>query len=262
MAQISQIFAGNLIYDSSDIKTMFTKFNTEYQKLSAEGLPTQLSVQQMVVNSPHGRLFGIGFMWSSEDVETGQIWVKKFESLGTVIMNTVAVTTIPVWLNAIAAMCPTKLCGQSRTHNLRHITEEVSEIIGSGLEIMPSNPATMFSIHELRGPSVSLNEESVFGTRVPHFMLEILGCALKEEDREECLQWGNNIWKAIHQTDRDNILPTTYISLDPPGESPGQIPLSKIFGSNYLDVLALKQEYDSKNTFDLAVPRLNEHLHD
>jgi len=136
------------------------------------------------------------------------------------------------------------------------MTEEVVVVMASHLENMPSDSGTSYGAHELRGPSAIPNGDSVFGARDPHFMLEMLGVSSKLESRNASLEWANSMWEAVDRTDRQNILPSTYILLDAPGESPGQIPLSKVFGSNDSDVVALKKEYDPSNVFDMAIPRL------
>ncbi|KUJ18388.1 D-lactate dehydrogenase [Mollisia scopiformis] len=258
---LNKILAGNLIFASQDISEAFKKFNGGYRELSTQGLPSQLVIQQMVVNSPYGRAFGLAFTWGSDDIDTGRMWLSKIEGLGTVVMNTVAETTIPEMLAATQAVIPLKAYCSSRSLNVRKITE-VADAIASCLEKMPSDLAAMFTIHELRGPSAKPTKDSVFGTRDPHFMLEILGGALKEESREASAAWAQSTWETIGKTDRggQNILPGTYISVEPPGESPGQIPLSKIYGSHESDVVALKREYDSENVFDLAMPRLVDYI--
>ncbi|KAE8445675.1 hypothetical protein EG329_012973 [Mollisiaceae sp. DMI_Dod_QoI] len=258
---LTKVLAGVLIFESQNITAAFKKLNERYRELSAQGLPSELGVQQMVVNSPHGRALALTFMWSSADIETGRAWLSKCETFGTVVMNTIAVTTLPEFLRVYQEMVPSNVYGFSRTHNLREMTEEVTTAITPCLEIMPSDPGTMFAVHELRGPSASPTKESVFGTREHHFMVEILGTSVKIELREAGLKWANSIWEAVDKTSRYNILPGTYISLDPPGESPGQIPLFKIYGSHESDVLALKKEYDGDNVFDMAIPRLVDYLH-
>ncbi|CZR53073.1 related to 6-hydroxy-D-nicotine oxidase [Phialocephala subalpina] len=251
-----RVLAGSLIFESSDISAAFKKLNIGYRELSAQGLPSELVVQQMIVNSPYGIALVFGFTWSSEDIETGRAWLSKCEALGTIVMNTVAETTLPDMLREAQAMVPLAVHGSIRTHSLRAMTEEVTAAVSPFLEKLPSDPGTMFVVHELRGPSAKPTKESVFGSREPHFMLEIIGCTLKQEARDASVEWSGSMWEALDKTDRKNILPETYISLDPPGESPGQTPLAKIFGSHDTDVVALKQEYDATNVFDLAIPRL------
>ena len=254
------MLAGVIIYESHNIKSTFENFNAGYRSLSVEGLPLQLTVQQLVVNSPFGRVMALSFMWSAEDVATGLIWRDKFETLGTVMMNTVAVRTIPDWLSESTASIPTSVHGLSRTHNLREMSDDVSAIICSALEKMPSDPGTMFSIHQLRGSSASKNSGSVFGSRVPHFMLEILGFATIEENRDNSIKWATETWEAINQMDNGTVLPQAYISLDHLGLDSDRVPLSRTYGSNDEVVLALKREYDQMNIFDLSVPRLKDYL--
>jgi hypothetical protein len=214
----------------------------------------------MVINSPYGRVMALGFMWSSDDHDTAKIWLAKFEALGTVLMNTVAATLIHDWLNASSAFVPKGVYGSSRTHNLREMGSEASAIIGSALEKMPSDPAAMLSVHQLRGSSAKETSNSVFGTRDPHFMLEILGYASTKEDRSKNVEWAVETWEAIGQIGNDIVLPGAYISLEPPGLNADQAPLSRIYGTNDGEVLALKRKFDPTNTFDLAVPRLKGYM--
>lgn len=201
----------------------------------------------------------LGFVWSSEDVEGGKAWLALFEAFGTVVMNTVAIVSISDWLAALTAMVPKGAYGSSHTHNLRELNNEVIEVIGSALEKMPSSPATMFSIHQSRGVAAQPNSNSVFGTREPHFMLEILGYSSTEDDSTP-LKWAAELHEAINQMHVDIILPGIYISLEAPAQKSGPVPLSRIYGSNDQAVLSLKQQYDSKNVFDNAVPRLENYL--
>lgn len=201
---------------------------------------------------------GVSFMWSSEDVDTGRVWLEKFLALGQVLMSTVNVTKIPEWLDGLSSLAPKAEYGSGCTHNIRKISSKMAGILGNYLERMPSNPGAMLSFHQLRGKSASPDPKSVFGTREPHFMVEILGLALIEDNREDTVRWANEVWEAINRSDEDIILPTAYISVDLP--SSGQIPLSRIYGSNGKEVLSLKDQYDRDNFFDLAVPILANYI--
>jgi len=103
----NQILAGTLFYASRDLIATFKSFNAGYEALSTGGLPPQLALNQIVVNTPHGRTFGVHFAWSSEDESTGRHWLQKIEALGHVVMNMVAVTTIPAWIHGAAKFTPT-----------------------------------------------------------------------------------------------------------------------------------------------------------
>lgn len=164
-----------LILASQDIGATFKTFNAAFEELSAKGLPSELVLQQLVVNSPQGRAICISFTWSSEDIETGRTWLSKVEALVPVAMNGVMETTIPDWLNANTALVPESVHGVSCSHNVRKITSEVAAIIGDSLAEMSNDAGCMLTIHELKGPSATPHKNSVYGNRDPHFMLEILG---------------------------------------------------------------------------------------
>ncbi|KAH8796756.1 D-lactate dehydrogenase [Hyaloscypha finlandica] len=267
---LKTILAGSLFYDSRDLSAVFRSFNMGYQALSAGGVSPQLTLNQVMVNTPHGRAFGVIFVWSSEDETTGRRWLKKVEALGTVIMNMVAMTSIPDWIRGTARLTPTGFHGEGRTRNIRQMTDEIMDIIVRSFEKMPADPASpqgshircggsMFAIHDMRGAVLNSDIGSVFGTRDPHFLLEILGGAVVKENREQALDWNTSLWQDFKHIESGNLLPSTYISLEPPDQTPGD-PLSKIFGSNDQEVRKLKGEYDTEDVFDLALPKLKNYL--
>ena len=118
-----------------------------YQALSAAGVPPQLTLNQVLVNTPHGRIFGVIFVWSSEDETTGRRWLKKVEALGTVIMNMVAMSSIPDWIRGTAGFTRTGFHGEGRTRNIRQMTDEVMDIIVRSFEKMPADPASPQGSH-------------------------------------------------------------------------------------------------------------------
>ncbi|PYH93440.1 D-lactate dehydrogenase [Aspergillus ellipticus CBS 707.79] len=253
---IKSVLTGAIIFDSQDIKKSVIEFNAGYNKLLDAGIPKELTIQQAAFNSPHGRAYAALFTWSGSDTEEGLRWSEKITSLGTVIMNTVAPTTIPAHLAANAALIPPTMYGSSQTHSVRRITPEVAEKIGPILERMPSSPGTMFSVHESRGTSAEEKSHSVFGTREPHFMLEILGFATEAEGRAETEQWAAQAADEILQTDPGNVLPTAYLSLlNTLSAAPDDV-LKKVFGSHVKEVLDLKEKVDPENVYSLMVPLL------
>jgi hypothetical protein len=242
------------MYAPGDISATFQNFNAGYQELSRAGVPPELALQQFVVNTPHGRMFGANFHWGSDNEEAGRVFLAKVEKLGTVVMNTVTTTTVGAWLEGARAIVPSGVYGSTRMINLREITPEVARTLGPILVEMPSDPGTMYSVHELRGDSASPKTNSVFGSREPHMMVEFIGTAVEQANADVSLDWAERAVAEIRKTDPRNILPGTYISLDPQGATP----LSKIYGANYESLLALKQEYDPEHVFKLAIPASKE----
>ncbi|PYH40846.1 FAD-binding oxidoreductase [Aspergillus saccharolyticus JOP 1030-1] len=256
--EMKKLLSGVIMFESSNIRKTFVEFNAAFHSLQSEGLPDELAVQQFAINAPPGRLFGTIFVWSGEDLDEGRRWADRIAHLGIPIMNTVAPTSIPDWYRGNGAMVPTSVYGSSRTANVRRLTPELAEVIGQSLERMPADPATMLSIHELRGPSATSKRDSVFAAREPHFMLEILGCVVAEGKKEAAEQWASETLAQVHGTEAQNLLPGAYVSLHYEGDQKmcAEDRLQKLFGEFADAVGGLKEKYDPSNVFALAVPKL------
>lgn len=192
------------------------------------------------------------FVWSSSDLESGRIYLNKLAALGKIAANTVVETTAPEWIKGSSALIPQHAYGGERTVTVRNLTNQVIEIIGRNIAKMPSDSATGFSIQECRGPSATPHPGSVFGTRKPHFVLEMIGSVANLESMNASQAWAATFRKELLQSSGNNLLPGTYISVTKPGDNS----LSNIYGPNYQALLALKRKFDPKDVFNLAIPRL------
>ena len=248
------------MFDSTDIAQTLVTYNTNYQTLlNTENLPPPLTLQQIAFNSPHGRLFAVIFTWSSPDLDEGTRWSQKIATLAPLLMNTVAPTTIPEWFAGNGALVPKTMYGSSATHNIRKITPAVAEVVGRNLAIMPDDPGTMFSIHELRGPSAGRPESSthsVFASREPHFMFEVLGFVTDEKGKEGSERWAVRMAREIEEAGAGEVLPTAYISLFKMEGLTSEEVLNKVYGEYAGVVRTLKERSDPENVFALTVPAL------
>ncbi|PYI04750.1 FAD-binding domain-containing protein [Aspergillus sclerotiicarbonarius CBS 121057] len=256
---LPSLLAGAIMFDPTDIAQSLITYNAAYQTLlDTEGIPPQLTLQQIAFNSPHGRLFGVIFTWSGPDLEEGKRWSDKIASLAPLLMSTVAPTTIPEWFAGNGALVPKSEYGAPATHNIRSVTPAVAEVIGRNLAIMPADPGTMFSIHQLRGPSAQSESSahSVFAAREPHFLLEILGFVTEEKNQGEAERWAARLAKEVQEVDAGNVLPTAYISLFKTQGVPAEELLNKVYGDKAALVRELKERFDPQNVFALTVPAL------
>ncbi|OJZ80650.1 hypothetical protein ASPFODRAFT_212404 [Aspergillus luchuensis CBS 106.47] len=258
---LTKLLAGAIIFDSSDIAQTIITFNAAYEDLlNTEGLPPPVTLQQAALNSPHGRVFAVLFTWSHPDLGEGQRWVEKISSLAPLLMSTVAPTTIPDWFAGNGALVPESVYGSLQTHNIRRINPVVAEVIGRNVASMPSDPGTMLSIHQLRGQSAgedaSKLEHSVFATREPHYMLEILGCGTDEQNAGTSEEWAVKTAKEVAQVDEGNVVSTAYVSLMRLASMKPDEAVKKAFGTNAEVVRELKERFDPENVFALALPPL------
>jgi hypothetical protein len=118
---------------------------------------------------------------------------------------------------------------------------------------MPSINGASFIMHELRGPSAAPTSESIFGAREPHMVLEIIKTVVEQTDLKWTEDWADTFISELRKMDPGNILPSTYISITPPGSNS----FENIFGSNYETLLEMKRKHDPQGVFDLAQPEVN-----
>ena len=197
-----------------------------------------------------GRAFIVGFVWSSSDFEEGRQWLEKISSLGNVLFSNVKETTIPEWMKEGEAFVPKSAYGCNLSVNVRELTEEVNQVIAEQVLKMPNDPATLFKIQDLRGPSASPRDDSVFGTRTPHYIIEFISTSSEASLAPEAWEWAIGFREALKGTDAQNVLPTAYISLTPPAEAT----LEMVYQEYRDKLVEIKERYDPKNIFKHALP--------
>jgi len=242
-----------LLFNSKEMTSTIGKFATGYASLLESGVSGALGIQQNILNTPMGKCFAVGFMWSSSDLTEGHRLLDEIASLGQVLHNSVVETTIPEWLNGIAKFAPKAAYGRNCTISLRRLTDEVNSVIGEHVAKMPEDRSTLLSILQLRGPSEAASAESVFGAREAHYCLEFIATSSEPARTQEVWEWAVGFRDALRKTDEQNILASTYISLTPPAEANS----SGIYGDNWEALVKVKRQYDPQNVFRHALPQFS-----
>lgn len=243
-----------VLFNSNEMTSTIQNFTAGYEALVKQGLPAALGIQQNVLNTPMGKCFAVGFMWSSPNLDMGRKYLDQIASFGRVIHNGVKETTIPEWMETIATSAPKLAYGRVCTINLRKLTEEANIIIGREIARMPDDRSTLLSIHQLRGPSEAANANSVFGARTAHYCIEFIATSSEQERVKAVWDWAVRFRDAMRKTDGQNILTSTYISLTPPMEASSQA----IYGENWEKLVEIKRQHDPKNVFKHALPKFPE----
>lgn len=208
-------------------------------------LPPQLGVQQSVVNTPQGKSIGIGFVWSSEDTEMGSVYLKQFLNLGEILHNRVQPLTVPEWLEISGSLPPKSCYGAICCVRVRQETLEVEEVLARMAEVMPDDPATLFSVHEVRGISAQPKSNSVFLARENHFLIECIGTSSTAAGAEISWKWAREIQAALNAISAENIVPGAYLPLTPPRE----VDPAQVYGQHWQRLRTLKEQHDPKNIF-------------
>jgi hypothetical protein len=84
-------------------------------------------------------------------------------------------------------------------------------------------------------------------------VLEIIKTVVEQADLKRTEDWADIFIGELRKMDPGNILPSTYISITPPGSNS----FENIFGSNYETLLEMKRKHDPQGVFDLAQPEVN-----
>ncbi|KAJ5757267.1 uncharacterized protein N7511_007449 [Penicillium nucicola] len=240
----SQILAGVIRYESSDIAATIKQYNDAW-RTEKDGLPSSLSLFQCIGNTSSGKVFSVLFVWASTDIESGEKWLSKVSTWSLVAVSTVAPTDMVTFNEQAQRICHTNTYGLCLTVNLCELTAEIVDVISKYAPLKPSDPSTMFAIHELRACTPRPVMPTVWDTRVPHFVIEILPTVLHADRLDEALEWARSFHNEMMRTDKSNILASTYLPLT----EPNKVDMRAIYGSKYQILKRVKQQYDPDNVF-------------
>ncbi|CAK7205385.1 hypothetical protein SEUCBS139899_008155 [Sporothrix eucalyptigena] len=250
---LSKILGGVIVFKADDLGATLSKFTEGYQQLAVPDLPDALGIQQSFVNTPSGKMFTAVFVWSSDDLDLGYVWLDKIKSLGTVIHNSVVPTTIQAWLNDSGKFVPKTAYGGNCTVSVRSFTDEVVAVVAEHIAKMPTDSATLFSAHQLRGTSATPRADSVFGARTPHYVFEFIATSSTTEQTQASWAWATAFRDAVRQTRADNVCSFTYISLTPPSDAN----YASIYGPSWERLVKIKNQYDPDNVFRYSMPQFS-----
>lgn len=245
---LEKVFAGLVTFGPGDITAIIRQFNEGYSQLS-EHFPAPLGIQQGVLNPPSGPTLALFFAWSSNDTVEGEKWLAKITSLAPLATSNVQWISPATWLDVVNTLVPKRVSGRMWSVIFKELTDEVLDVICAHVEKITPDPHVMMTIHELRGPSAILKENSVFSARTPHHMIEILTIPPSPENLEAALTWGREFRDALARTSSENILPETYMALTAPDE----LDMAKMYGKHWPFLQELKRARDPLNVFRNAL---------
>jgi hypothetical protein len=230
------------------------------QSLQCSGqYPPPAVVQPLIVNHPQmGQAILVTYAWSSPDLLQGKKFLEQLLTSIPVAMQNVTEISVPDWLKLLDTFVTYGIFGGSRGISFRKLTANVLNIIGRHLAKMPSDPATFFSVHQLSrsSPSVTdagLSERSCFNpdARQEHFMLELIGSVLDQSGLPNSQKWSKDLYEELKAS--GEAMDASYITITHPED----IRLDKIYGTEWENLLRLKERLDPKRVFANAVPRMS-----
>ncbi|KAI0891921.1 FAD-binding domain-containing protein [Annulohypoxylon nitens] len=248
---LKELLVSLIVFDSSDMKTTWTKYTEGYEKLAAErSVPRALQLQLLGIELPNlGKVFAVGASWAATDHDEGKKWIDKIAALGPCLMNNPEPRSVSAYCAFNEALLTWGSYGRAYTLNVKKYTPKLAETLAKYTSSIPGGGIAI-SLHMLRAPAP--NENSVFGARVEHHMLELIATTPVKELEVKGAEWAVELLGEIRKDDSENVLESSYLSLLDNDESD----YGKIYGAHYGTLVALKKKYDPNNVFKHAIPQL------
>lgn len=197
-----------------------------------------------------GRVLAAIVTWVKDDHEEGRKFVDQVASFGNCIVNITEAKTASKCADDNERLVSYGVYGRSYTLNLKKRMPASVSTLAKYSHSVPGGGA-MVSIHSLRSPRP--NEDSVFGAREDHHMVEIVSMTADLALKEETVAWGQDLLRELKEQDGPNVLDSAYISLLDSDDAD----LKKIYGRHLETLVSLKRKYDPENVFKHAAPRIS-----
>ncbi|KAJ4413984.1 hypothetical protein N0V82_008194 [Gnomoniopsis sp. IMI 355080] len=244
---LNNMLVSTLVYESKD---MLSTWKSLTEGINSLTLPPALNIHITVVDFPGiGKVVGAIVTWVTDYHKEGRELIDKIASFGNCIVNVTEAKTAAKYSEDNEKLVPYGVHGRPYTLNLREWTNASVSVLAKYSQAMPCGNA-LISIHSLRFPKP--NEESVFGAREGHFVLEMVSVTSDPDLKDETAAWGQGILRELKEKDQDNILDSAYISLLHYDDAD----LKKVYGKHLETLISLKRKYDPKNVFNHAAPKI------
>lgn len=241
-----QMLVSTLIYESSDMQSVWKSLTEGLERFT---LPPALQLQMFATDFPgRGRVLAAIVTWVNDDHEEGRKFVEQVASFGNCVVNMTEAKTASKCADENEKLVYYGVYGRSYTLNLKKWTPTSVSTLAKYSHSVPGRGA-MVSIHSLR--ALKPNEDSVFGAREDHHMVEIVSMTSDPTLKEETAAWGQGLLRKLKEHDGPNILDSPYISLLDSDDAK----LEKIYGRHLETLVSLKRKYDPENVFKHSAPK-------
>ncbi|KAK6079409.1 d-lactate dehydrogenase [Seiridium cupressi] len=206
--------------------------------------------EPMVVELPSlGKVLIILATWADPDHEEGRRLIDIVAGLNKCAVNLPEAVSLHKFTADNDKLSNYPSHGRVYTTSIKRWTPKTAQVLAKHGSQLPGG-GTSLTVHGLRGPKPS--EESVWGSRVDHHVIELISVTADPSYEKKAAAWALAFQKELLETDPENILESSYISLL--GDEDTN--LKKIYGGHYGTLLGLKRKYDPQNVFKYAIPKL------
>ncbi|KAL1864703.1 hypothetical protein Daus18300_007505 [Diaporthe australafricana] len=244
---LKEMLVGTLIYESSDMQSTWTSFTEGIRGLT---LPPALQIQLGAKEFPGiGKVLAAIVTWVDDNHGDGRKMIDQIATFGNCIVNMTEAKTMVKYAEDNEKLVAYGVYGRSYTLNLKELTPTSVNLLAKYSASLPGGNA-MISIYTLRSPKP--NENSVFGARENHRMVEILSMTSDPALKDEAAAWGQGLLRELQEQDGENVLDSAYISLLDFEDAD----LKKIYGRHLETLVHLKKKYDPGNVFKHSAPKI------
>jgi hypothetical protein len=197
---------------------------------------------------------GVWFGWSSPDLDAGRKYLERLTKLTAgadfASIREQGNTEVSEMVGAFAKYGVQGMDAVTAI-NFGDMSGKPAEVLGNFFNESPAaDQGNAIILHEARGASVEPQEESCFGARQPHWVVQIVCASLQAENVGASTRLSRKLYSALKAA--GEALEVTYASLAQTKDTD----MSKQFGKDYEFVMSLKNKYDPDGMFDNTVPRL------
>lgn len=243
-----QMLVSTLIYESSNMQSIWKSLTEGIDGLT---LPPALQIQLFATDFPGmGKVLAAIVTWANDNHEEGREWIEQIAGFGNCIVNMTEAKTLSKYAEDNEKLVPYGVYGRSFTLNLKKWTPTSVKALAKHSHSIPAGNATI-TIHSLRSPRP--NEDSIFGARQDHHLVEIVSMTSDPALNDETAAWGQSLLRELREQDGPNILDSAYISLLDFEDAD----LKKIYGRHLDTLVSLKKKFDPENVFKHSAPKVS-----
>jgi FAD/FMN-containing dehydrogenase len=235
--------AGVIAFPWSQAEQVLARFNDV-----ASAMPDELTVPVSIASGPDGGL--ALYLWPawSGSSDAAALWMKALTNLGRPILAETAQMAYTTVLGLIAPYIVWGRRYEMRTRNIAAFTSDAIAALVNAASTRTSEFSGI-SIHHFHGAATRVPvEDTAFGVRQPHFLVEILG-GWTTYDGAEHRDWAETAYQNL----ADCALVGGYPSLIGPGQA-AQADVA--YGPNAGRLRSIKAAFDPTSTFSATpLPR-------
>jgi FAD/FMN-containing dehydrogenase len=234
---IPVLTAGVIVYPWRQAERVLARFDDV-----TSSMPDDLTVPVSVATGPEGGLaLYLWPAWSGRP-ESAPEWMKTLANLGQPVLANTAQMPYTAVLEMIAPYVVWGRRYELRTRNIAAFTPETIAAVFSAGNTRTSEFSGI-SVHHFHGAATRVPlQDTAFGVRQPHFLVEILAGWTTDGDGVEHRDWAD----AVYQDLADHALAGGYPSLIGPGQA-AQADLA--YGPNAARLQSIKAAFDPTGTF-------------